>query len=377
MKAGKPTYSVERVAPEGVRDELCRLWGDNLHVEGGVDRKFDWLYVDAPQRPDSVFLLAAEQDGARRWVGTAGVGLRALRVLGRDLRAGLLADLAVDRDHRSVMPALALVRAVKAWTIGEGGIADVAYGFPNQHAEGVFKRVGYHPLGTIGRWARVLRHASYASRVKDAELRRVPAALRRVVDRAAEVPAIAAVAGGAVDMVRLAAIAPTAVQAARRIKLAWCEHADERIDQIWEAAKDEHDVCGVRTSRFLRWRFPASERLSIAIATARGDGAPQAYAVVEDVDGVAHLRDLFGLREAVGWLLDLLVPALYPRGIVSLSVRYLGAPWLVEALESRGFVARHSERLITVGVTDRLDAEARAALTTAARWHLTDADEDT
>lgn len=372
----RPTYSVERVAPEQARDELLRLWADNLKIVGGVDRKFDWLYREAPELPDSVFLLAADRDGARQWVGTAGVGVRAVRVLGTELRGALLADLAVDREHRSVMPALALVRAVKAWALGEGG-AGLAYGFPNQHAEGVFKRIGYQPLGTIGRWARVLRHASYASRVKDASIPRMPAAVRRVVDRAADVRAIAAVAGGAVDVVRLAAIAPTAVQAARKIKLAWLDTADERIDQIWDGAKDDYDVCGVRSARFLRWRFPAAEGLSIAIATARGDGIPQAYVVVENVDGVAHLRDLFGVREAVGWLLDLLVPALYPRGAVSLSVRYLGAPWLVEALESRGFVARHSERLITVGVTDRLDPERRAAITTAARWHLTDADEDT
>jgi hypothetical protein len=372
----KPTYSVERVVPEAVRDELCRLWDGNLQVEGGVDRKFDWLYVDAPELPDSVFLLAAEQDGARRYVGTAGVGLRAMRVLGHERRAGLLADLAVDREHRTVMPALALVRAVKAWALGDGG-ADLVYGFPNQHAEGVFKRVGYQPLGTIGRWARVLRHASYAPRVKEAPLPRVPAALKKVVDRAADVKAIAAVAGGAVDLVRLASTAPSAVQAARQIKLTWIEIPDERIDQIWDTARDGYDVVGVRSARFLRWRFPASERLATAVAAARGDGAPLAYAVVETVDGVAHLRDLFGVREAIGWLLDLLVPALYPRGAQALSVRYLGAPWLIEALEARGFVARASERLITVGVTDRLDPESRAALTTAARWHLTDADEDT
>lgn len=371
---GKVTYSVARVAPAEARDELCRLWDANLKVEGGVDRKFDWLYEDAPDLPDSVFLLAAERDGARSWVGTAGVGLRTVRVLGKELRAGLLADLAVDREHRSVMPALAMVRAVKAWVLG--GVADLAYGFPNQHAEGVFKRVGYQPLGTITRYARVLRHASYASRVKDTELR-MPAAMKRMVDRAADVPAIAAVAGGALDMVKLAAIAPTAVQAARRIKLVWSQGADERIDQIWEAAKDDYDVCGVRSARFLRWRFPASERLQIAIATSRADGAPQAYVVVEHVAGVAHLRDLFGVREALGYLLDLLVPALYPRRAVSLSVRYLGAPSLVETLESRGFVARHSDRLITIGVTEGLDAERRAALTTGTRWHLTDADEDT
>lgn len=373
----KVSYTVERHAPAQVRDELGRLWGENLTIPGGaagIDRKFEWLYVDAPERPDGVWLLAADEGGARRWVGTAGVGLRRVRAGGRELRAAVLADLAVDRDHRTVMPALALVRGVKAWALEH---CDLAYGFPNAHAEGVFKRVGYQPLGTIARWARVLRHAGYVPRVKEASLPRVPAAVKRVVDRAADVRPLAAVAGGAVDLVRLAALAPSAVQAARRVKLTWVPVPDERFDAVWETARHEYDVVGVRSSRFLRWRFPASEKLSLALATALDGGAPVAYAVIELDGELAIVRDLFGTRDGVLALLDLLVPAIYPRGAATLSMRYLGAPWLTEALAARGWVERQNDRLITVGVAERVDAETRAALTTAARWHLTDADEDT
>lgn len=366
-------YRVERLDPEAARAELLRLWADNLPVVGPVERKFDWIYRDAPDRPGAVFLLAAEEEGARRWVGTAGVGIRRIWVRGVERRAGLLADLAVDRDHRSVMPALQLVRAARGFALGE---MDLAYGFPNQHAEGVFKRVGYRPLGTIGRWARVLRHASYAARVKERELP-VPPALKRFVDRAAEVPALAALAGGAVDAVKLAQGAPAAVAAARRLKLSWLDAADDRIDAVWEDARVDHEVVAVRSSKVLRWRFPPGPAISIALATARGDGTPVAYAVIEQIEGVAYLRDLFGRREVIGALLDLLVPALYPRGASSISVRYLGAPWLVAELESRGWVARDSARLVTIGVRDGLPAEEQEALTTAASWHITDFDEDT
>ena len=358
----KVTYSVAKVAPAEVRDEVTRLWGANLVTAGDVDRKFDWAYREAPEPTPTVFMLAADGDGERRWVGTAGVAIRRVRAGGRELRAGLLADLAVDRDHRSLLPALSLVRAVKEWV---GGEMDLAYGFPNNLAEGVFKRVGYKPLGMMGRWVRVLRHAGYASRVKEAELPRVPRPVKRVVDRAADVGAIAAVAGGAVDLVQLARIAPSAVQAARRIKLAWAEAADERIDRVWEAAREEHEVVGVRSARFLSWRFPAAPERAIAIAGARGDGAPLAYAVIDHVDRVAYVRDLFGTREAVTWLLDLLVPALYPRGATAVSMRYLGAPWLVEALEARGWVQRQAARqVISTGMF------------AAEQWYLTDADED-
>ncbi len=371
----KVSYTVERVAPADVRAELERLWDGNLQVEGGVARKFEWLYRDAPERADAVFLLGAEAGGeARRWVGTAGVAVRRVSVLGRERRAGLLADLAVDRDHRSVGPALSLVRAVKQWTLSTH---DLAYGFPNQHAQGVFKRVGYHTLGSIGRWARVLRHAGYASRVKEAELPRVPATVKRAVERAAEVPALAALAGRTVDVVRLMQRAPSALQAARAVKLAFVDGPDERIDQLWESARGDYGVVGVRSSRLLRWRFAWGDRVKLALATARDGGAPRAYAVIEQDDDTAHVRDVFGHPDAVGTLLDLLVPALYPRGAASVSVRYLGAPWLVEALEARGFVRRPGERMIAVGVGDALPPEERAAVTDVARWHLTDLDEDT
>ncbi len=368
MTAAKVTYAVERMAPDAARAELARLWDGNLTIEGGVDRKFDWLYREAPDLPDGVFLLAAEQGGERRWVGTAGVGVRRVWAGGRELRAGLLADLAVDRDHRTVMPALALVRAVRTWALGS---LDLAYGFPNKHAEGVFTRVGYKPLGRMGRWARVLRHAGYVARVKELELPRVPARVRRVVDRAAAVPMIASIAGRAVDAARLVKVTGAALSAARGLKLVWADGVDDRIDAIWEAARSSYDAVGVRTSRFLRWRFPFPAGAQLALAVTRGVAAPRAYAVIERDGDVAHVRDLFGVREDVGALLDLLVPALYGRGYVSISMRYLGPRWLVEALESRGFVPRVSGRQVSFGVRDGLDPQPFGD------WYVTDADEDT
>jgi hypothetical protein len=167
------------------------------------------------------------------------------------------------------------------------------------------------------------------------------------------------------------------VQAARRIKMAWSDGPDERIDRVWEAARDEYEVAGVRSSRFLQWRFPPQPERAIAIASARSDGAPLAYAIVDHIERVAYVRDLFGTREAVMWLLDLLVPALYPRGATAVSMRYLGARWLVEALAARGWVQRQNlQRQVFVGAAASVDATTLASLTDSEHWHLTDADED-
>jgi len=370
----KVSYTVSRLAPAEARPELARLWSDNLTIEGGVDAKFAWLYRDAPEPSESVFLLGAERDGDRQWVGTAGVGVRKVWARGRELRAGLLADLAVDRDHRSVMPALALVRAVRTYALDA---LDLAYGFPNNHAEGVFARVGYKPLGRMSRWARVLRHAGYVARVRDLALRRVPPAVKRVMDRAASMPVVQAIAGRAVDSARMVKVTGAAMQAAMQTKLIWVDQADDRFDALWESARDDHDAIGVRSAKMLRWRFPPHPHTKIALAVGRRDGAPRAYAVIGQDGEVANLRDLFGRRAHIGLLLDLLIPALYARGASSVSMRYLGPRWLIDALEVRGFVQRATVRMVSVGVNPALDDATRAALTSADHWYLTDADEDT
>jgi hypothetical protein len=371
-------YAVVRAAPAEVAGTLQRLWDANLVVAGGAEQKYRWLYVDAPDQPDSVFLLEASAAGAEpRAVGTAGICVRRFSVGGRDASAALLADLAVDKEHRSLMPALSLVREVKAHALAHH---DFAYGFPNKLAVGVFKRVGYRELGTITRYARVLRHAGYLGRVRDLDLSSVPRPVRSALERAVGMAAVAKLGGAALDAARLARGAPSALSAARAVRLDWLEAPDERFDALWEEARGDYQVVGRRSAAFLRWRFPAADGHKIAALRQRGGGQRLlAYAVVQRDGEVAHIRDLFGRMASLGSLLDLLVPALYRRGAASASIRYLGSPRVVALLTERGFEARQSDRTITVGRREPVpDGDEIGALVERAEaWHLLDADEDT
>lgn len=366
-----PAYTVERTRPDDVADDLCALWDRNLTVEGGVRAKFAWLYRDAPRRASDVFLLVAG-DGAR--VGTAGVGVRGIQLGDRDGAAGLLADLAVDKNHRSVGPALALTRAVKEWALGQ---YDIAYGFPNKLAAGVFKRVGYRTLGTITRWARVLRHRGYVDRVRQLDLQRVPPAVRELLYRGVEWPGFASVASRAIDVAQLARRSPATVAAARQLRLSPAGNPARAIDDLWRRARGEYEVCGFRTHEVLAWRYPPAPHRGWWHAYARGGGELRAYAVVDRIDNHAHIKDIFGHRAEVLQLLDLLPPALYRSGAHSISFRYLGASWLSDGLSARGFQPRQSERMIAVGIGDALPAAMHARIGDATAWHLTDFDEDT
>jgi hypothetical protein len=376
MSDAKPRYRVERTDPKTVATDLHRVWSENLKIEGGDPSvKHAWLYRDAPDPSPTVFLLRTEGDAAPV-VGTAGLGIRRIVVGDRELRAGLLGDLAVDRDHRSVLPALMLVREVKGWAMAQ---LDLAYGFPNHAAEGVFKRVGYKKLGTIVRYVRVLRHAGYMDRIGDAELARLPSAVRPLATAALARPATAGLIARGVDAAMLVRGSGDLWRAARRLKLEWPPEVDRRIDALWSSARHDYDVVAARSARFVEWRFfrgPGAAARALVLASDR-TGEPQAYAVIERDGDVAHLRDLFGHRPAVAALIDRLIPALYRRGAASISMRYLGAPWLVGVLAARGFVARQADRMIAIGVSDRLDPHLGALLAEADAWHLTDADEDT
>lgn len=376
MSETKARYRVERADPRAVGDALCRVWTDNLRIDGDPETKHAWLYRDAPDPSPAVFLLHAANGAADGVVGTAGVGIRRIAVGERELRAGLHGDLAVDRDHRSVMPALMLLREAKGWALAQ---LDLAYGFPNHAAEGVFKRVGYRRLGTIVRHVRVLRHAAYMARVGDAELARLPPSVRPLASAALARPATANLIARGVDAAMLVRGGSDLLRAARRLKLEWPTAIDGRLDVLWDAARHDYDVLAARTARFVDWRFfrgAGAVHRALALAVDRG-GVPQAYAVIERAGDVAHLRDLFGHRAAIGALIDRLIPALYRRGAASISFRYLGAPWLVEVIAARGFVPRQADRTIAITASDRLDPHVAAILLDADAWHLTDADEDT
>lgn len=364
-----PVYAVEPCAPAAVRADLERLWDANLTLECHPADKFGWLYAEAPVVPSTVFVLRA--DGAA--VGTAGVGVRRFQ-LGADAGdAGLLADLAVDKAHRSVGPALALVRAGKAYVDATFALA---YGFPNKLAEGVFKRAGYQPLGTIGRYAMPLRHAAFATRLDEQALTRVPAAARPALVRAAHTPVVAAIAGRAVDAIQLGRAAPAMLAGLRRLTLAAIAQPTAELDELWAAARGDYAVVAERTRRFVAWRFLPRPERRVWTARARAGGALRAYAVVDLVDGVAHVRDLFGHKDDVIAMIDCLPLTLYAAGASSLSMRYLGAGWLTDALVARGLAPRASTRMIAVTAGAACSPAARALVTDAAAWHLTDFDED-
>jgi hypothetical protein len=335
--------------------DMVRLWSGSLASTGvGGPAKLDWFYRSAPAGPGrAVVLLAAGGDGTAV-VGCLGIGFRRVYAGDRVLRAALLADLAVDPAHRTVLPALTLVRRGREVAAAS---SDFQYGSPNRKAIGVFKRLEYRTLGTLARRARVLRFAPYVS--------------RRV-----RFPWLSRAGGAVLDAAAGARWLWPHLRAAVGFRLSFLPGPDTRFDTLFDAARGLHGVIGDRGRDFLRWRFFLGQGSSrLAALERRSDGELRAYAVVTVRDGVAHLSDFLGASDAdLAALLALLLPALRAEGCTSASARFLGAARIGRVLERAGFRLRDTERAVVIEPGG--DTALAAILGDAQGFYLTDADED-
>ncbi|MBL9017805.1 MAG: hypothetical protein JNL83_26700 [Myxococcales bacterium] len=347
------------------RDALLALWARNLPVHGDVAAKHQWLYLDSPGGHSEAFLLRAPTGEA---VGCAGIVNRELWSAGHPVRAGLFADISVDRAHRSGLPAIVLQREVKRHV---DATFDLCYGLPNTHAIALYRKLGYHELGKMKRYVRVLRRGGYLARYVAG--RQLPAGLSGAATACSR--AAGALIDGPVHLLEVARASLSSVTSS----LTWLPDFDTRFDRLWEATRDAVGIACRRDAAFLRWRFSRkpSEQNAIAALINRTTDRLRAYAVVRGASGeAAELGDFFGPRDALDDLLTLLPPALYRRGHTSIGVRFLGDPSIAALLEAHRFSPRDAQRSVIVS-QGASGAIATATLHDPAAWYLTDLDEDT
>lgn len=191
--------------------------------------KYQWFYQRCPFGFPLLRLLRHVPTSTL--VGTAGAGRREMILRGNRCRGGVLVDLAVTPDHRSLGPALMLQQGLVDAATEH---LDLLYGFPNPKAAAVFKRMGYERMGEIVRYARVLRHDSY---------------LRSKLPRWAAAPL-----GALLD--RAFAWTDRARQRLHpRVVCAWRSTAEPRMDTLWRSSHKGDALQGVRDQERATWLF--------------------------------------------------------------------------------------------------------------------------
>ena len=343
-----PLYTVQDGDASRDRDTVLSIWRGNLGQETHLAAKYDWFYLGTPGEPPLLQLLRHEPSGAA--VGVCSAGRRRMLWRGREIRAGVLVDLAVMPEHRSLGPALILQQGLIA--AGQREL-DLLYGFPNLKAAPVFKRIGYSHLADIVRYARVLRHAGYLARHMPPVLARP---LGAVVDIAMHLRDALHGLGGP------------------RLLCKWSDHADSRMDTLWSASAHGGGPVAIRDAQHVRWRFdeaPLGEARHLLLSEA--DGELSAWFATQIVDGTLHVRDFWSSDAAQGIgtrYIDALLGAARSEGHSAVSVEMAVPESHLAAWHSRAFVARGHRPVFGRWSSPATSNDANVEL------HLTSADED-
>ena len=301
------------------RDQVLAIWSGNLGRVESIAAKYDWFYLQCPYGAPLLQLLQHQADDS--CVGTACAGVRRMSWRGREIRAGVLVDLAVLPEHRSLGPALILQQGL----IEAGSRKlDLLYGFPNPKAAAVFKRIGYERLTEIVRHVRVLRHAHYLKQHMPGWLAQ-PMGL--VVDWAS----------AARDLVRRVL--------GSRLEAHWANAADTRMDALWAASNKGNGLVATRDYQHARWRFDASPMAStryLLLTRGREDSLCAWFAVQVEAETL-QVRDFWSKDGVEGMdksCIIALVGAARRAGYAALSVEIAADPAHVSGWMQCGFVER-------------------------------------
>ena len=137
------SYSVVPADLVRDRETILDVWRRNIFwcTNEEHERRLDW-YQHNPCGPTRMFLARHNESGQA--IGTFGIVARHICIQGEMLTAGCVADMAVNAEHRSLQPALHLAEAVTDCLSLE---MPLLWGYPNQVAAGVVRRVGFHDEG--------------------------------------------------------------------------------------------------------------------------------------------------------------------------------------------------------------------------------------
>lgn len=343
---GQPEYVAVAGDARRDRDAVIAVWRGNLGREARLEAKYDWFYLACPWGPPALRLLRHQPSGAV--VGAAAAGARRMIRGGRELRAGVLVDMAVATEHRSLGPAITLQKAMIAASEER---FDLLYGFPNPKAAAVFKRVGYERLGELVRYARVLRYRHH---------------LHRMMPRAAALPLGVLLDGASRARQAIAA------RRSRDLRAEWADAATAEMDELWSRSDHGEETIAVRDATMLRWRFDAAPlpKTRYLLVRDASSGRLEAWFACQAEESVLHVRDYWSVDAAEGVgerFLEVLVRAARRAGHAAVSIEYAGparriGPWL-----DAGFVARSRRPIF---------GKWTASSGGGGQVHLTAADED-
>ncbi|MEW6704411.1 MAG: GNAT family N-acetyltransferase [Pseudomonadota bacterium] len=340
-------YMVRQVEIGAQADVITALWSrclESLTPQAAASR-LQHRYLRNPAGVGATLLL--EQAQPPEVAGVQCLYSRVFHQHGRTWRVAGMADYAVAESHRTLGPALQLMKQGLAVA---RDTHDWVYGLANPKSEAVCKRSGLRLFGNLGRWTRLLRSGR---------------ALRE------RLPGL--VAGLAAPVLDLALFVRDALMLGKAGALRWQDGRafDPALDEVWQR-HDSALLLSERSRCVLEWRFDEEEhgRWTVSLAR-RADGTALGYVVWQAQDDTAAIADFLCTDPLHGTALLMRSFAWHMRGhgVQRLSLEFFGAPGVEEGLRRAGYIRRPDERPVYL-------ADGAQATPAPEHWYFTGFDRD-
>ena len=344
------TYSALEVEPESRRAQVCELWQANLSPRSDAQlcHKLQSGYVDNPAGRGKIVIVYAGD--AASPVGVQGIHPRRLHFGSHHIRAANLADYAVNSEHRTLGPALILLK--HAIAISNASF-ELVYGIANRKSAAVCARAGLQKLGTVTRFAKL---TSSRSRLAAS----MPAAAADLISPIIDCGLSLA------NLVRSYVFQP-------RMSCRVGNFDDASIDQVWRRRCGEM-LLSERTAEMLRWRYadPIAATWQLCALAAHGNSVGQ---VVWRLTGtVAQVGDFFCVdpERMTASLLHAFSMHAFGLGAHSISLEFCGSAAVVAQIGRAGFRPRASEGSLFL----RPGAPESLSVSDLSAWYFTHFDND-
>lgn len=251
VRARSP-YAIEAAALRASAAQLLPLWAMPDSLGERAAAKLDWAYVRNPAGEGEALLLRPADGDAP--VGTLALHRRLLWQGQASAAAAVMADFVIDPGHRTLGPALMLMRQACARAREQGLLL---YGMPNARSLAVSRRAGLAVSTHLVRRGKLLRSRWLSGRLG---LRRRPPGLGRAVD------SLLALWDALLDRARGARWRPCAPGGPQ---------ADPALAALWQA-RPAHLWLADRSPAVLAWRFALGDDAAAGIPAPPASIAPLA-----------------------------------------------------------------------------------------------------
>jgi GNAT superfamily N-acetyltransferase len=314
---------------------------------------FDWRYLERPNEQKPIIVWAETEQGVK--IGALSLIPHHYLIYNMIADVGILGDISVAKEWRGKGIAQQMFKYLSGTEAAKQLSACLV--LPNEAAARPLMKVDWRTISTMTRYVKLI----------DVEKR-----LRRPL-RASWLSKPAAFV---LNFVLKAMSFETYAGSGHGYKGAVVSEFDDRFDALWDDAKKDRKIIGVRNKQYLTWRYVNHPLVDYKIFTLTHNSQLYGYLVYHCHGDSCYVDDIFPLHDKSKYphyLLSIFLRYVKTTNIADITLTMSGNSFVNFNLLKYGFIKRSSDWRIMVNVADNAKKEM---LLNGAGWFLTTGDKD-